>query len=106
MCSCPLVGGFYTKIHDGLVDHIVGALAGLYQSLRLIDWRFWLSESVLEYVSDPSANPPLPGNLIMFHTDGAGGYTCINKGQAGRRRMDRNRDVAAPCAGAYTGKHW
>ncbi|MGJ6121621.1 hypothetical protein QN239_03490 [Mycolicibacterium sp. Y3] len=72
---------FYTKIHDGLLDHIEGEPAGLYRSRRLIDWQSLIGDSVLKYIANPPANPPLARNLIMFYTDGAGGFIFINKDQ-------------------------
>lgn len=75
------VQAFYTTIHDGLLDQIEGEPVGLYRSRRLIDLQSWLGETVLRYISHPPANPPLARNLILFYTDGAGGYIFINKDQ-------------------------
>lgn len=69
---------FYAGLHNGLHNEPVSEPVGIYKADKLIDWESSLGESELHYLSVPPENPPLAKNLVMFYTDGAGGYIVIN----------------------------
>lgn len=72
------VQNFYAGLHNGLHNEPVSEPVGIYKADKLIDWESWLGESELHYLSVPPTDPPLAKNLVMFYTDGAGGYIVIN----------------------------
>lgn len=72
------VQNFYIGLHNGLHNEPVSEPVGIYKADKLIDWESWLGQSELHYLSVPPKDPPLAKNLVMFYTDGAGGYIVIN----------------------------
>ncbi|MGH3724199.1 MAG: hypothetical protein ACRDUS_08720 [Mycobacterium sp.] len=72
------VQNFYAGLHNGLHNEPVSEPVGIYKADKLTVWEYWLGESELHYLSVPPEDPPLAKNLVMFFTDGAGGYIVIN----------------------------
>jgi hypothetical protein len=72
------VQDFYSSLHNGLHNEPVSEPVGIYKAEKLIDWESLLGDSELHYLSEPPKNPPQARNLILFYTDGAGGYILSN----------------------------
>lgn len=70
---------FYLELHDGLHYDPISDPVGVYKVEKLVDWESWVGSSELSYLSYPPPDiPPLAKNLILFYTDGSGGYILFN----------------------------